>query len=77
MTPPSSGTLSRARPRLVVGITGASAPHLGIHLLRALRRLGTVETHLVISQAAHRTIELETGMRPADVAPPGFSQPLR
>jgi polyprenyl P-hydroxybenzoate/phenylacrylic acid decarboxylase-like protein len=54
--------------RLVVGITGASAPHLGIHLLRTLRRLGTVETHLVISQAAHRTIELETGMRPAEVA---------
>jgi polyprenyl P-hydroxybenzoate/phenylacrylic acid decarboxylase-like protein len=54
--------------RLVVGITGASAPHLGIHLLRTLRRLGTVETHVVISQAAHRTIELETGMRPAEVA---------
>jgi polyprenyl P-hydroxybenzoate/phenylacrylic acid decarboxylase-like protein len=56
------------RKRLVVGITGASAPHLGIHLLRTLRRLGTVETHLVISQAAHRTIELETDMRPAEVA---------
>jgi polyprenyl P-hydroxybenzoate/phenylacrylic acid decarboxylase-like protein len=56
------------RQRLVVGITGASAPHLGIHLLRTLRRLGTVETHLVISQAAHRTIELETDMRPAEVA---------
>jgi 2,5-furandicarboxylate decarboxylase 2 len=59
---------SAIRPRLIVGITGASAPHLGIHLLRALRRLGTVETHLVISQAAHRTIELETGMRPSEVA---------
>ncbi|WP_219416747.1 UbiX family flavin prenyltransferase [Pseudonocardia nigra] len=57
-----------ARQRLVVGITGASAPHLGIHLLRTLRRLGTVETHLVISHAAHRTIELETGMRPSEVA---------
>jgi polyprenyl P-hydroxybenzoate/phenylacrylic acid decarboxylase-like protein len=57
-----------ARQRLVVGITGASAPHLGIHLLRSLRRLGTVETHLVISHAAHRTIELETGMRPSEVA---------
>lgn len=59
---------SANRPRLIVGITGASAPHLGIHLLRALRRLGTVETHLVISQAAHRTIELEAGMRPSEVA---------
>ncbi|TQM04304.1 UbiX family flavin prenyltransferase [Pseudonocardia kunmingensis] len=59
---------SPARPRLVVGITGASAPHLGIHLLRCLRDLGTVETHLVISQAAHRTIELETTMCPSEVA---------
>lgn len=54
--------------RLIVGITGASAPHLAIHLLTALRDLGTVETHLVISGAARRTIELETGRRPAEVA---------
>jgi len=54
--------------RLVVGITGASAPHLAIHLLEALRRLGTVETHLVISGAAARTLEIETGRRPAEVA---------
>ncbi|MFC7486111.1 UbiX family flavin prenyltransferase [Knoellia sp. CPCC 206453] len=53
---------------LVVGITGASAPHLGIHLLRSLRQLGTVETHLVISRAAVRTIEIETGLRLAEVA---------
>lgn len=56
-----------ARPRLIVGITGASAPHLGIHLLRCLRRLESVETHLVMSAAAHRTIELEAGMKPAEV----------
>lgn len=53
--------------RLIIGITGASAPHLAIHLLRALRLLGTVQTHLVMSRAAHRTIELETDLRPADV----------
>ncbi|WP_306358403.1 MULTISPECIES: UbiX family flavin prenyltransferase [unclassified Nocardia] len=57
-----------AKPRLIVGITGASAPHLAIHLLTALRRLDTVETHLVVSRAAHRTIELESGLRPEDVA---------
>ncbi|MDJ0384570.1 UbiX family flavin prenyltransferase [Streptomyces sp. G-G2] len=56
------------RPRLIVGITGASAPQLAVHLLTTLRALETVETHLVMSRAAHRTIELETGMRPADVA---------
>ncbi len=54
--------------RLIIGLTGASAPHLAIHLLTALRELGTVETHVVISRAAHRTIELETGLRPAEVA---------
>ncbi|TDD44054.1 UbiX family flavin prenyltransferase [Saccharopolyspora elongata] len=56
------------RDRLVVGVTGASAPQLAIHLLTSLRQLGAVETHLVVSRAAHRTIELETGLRPADVA---------
>jgi len=47
------------RPRLVVGVSGSSAPHLGLAMLRALRELGTVETHLVISAGAERTIELE------------------
>ncbi|MFI6869390.1 UbiX family flavin prenyltransferase [Nocardia sp. NPDC050406] len=59
---------SSARPRLVVGITGASAPHLAIHLLTALHRLKIVETHLIVSRAAHRTLELETGVRPDDLA---------
>lgn len=54
--------------RLVVGVTGASAPHLAIHLLTSLQRIDGIETHLVMSRAAHRTIELETGIRPADVA---------
>lgn len=57
-----------ARPRLVIGITGASAPGLAVHLLRALVTLGSVETHLVMSRAAHRTIELETDLRPSEVA---------
>lgn len=67
-TSPTGHAPAAGRPRLIVAMTGASAPHLGIHLLRTLRELGTVETHLVISGAAHRTIELETGMRPAQVA---------
>lgn len=59
---------ARTPMRLVVAMTGASAPQLGIHLLRSLRRLGGVETHLVVSAAAHRTLDLETGMRAADLA---------
>lgn len=65
MTDPSPTAVGR--PRLVVGLTGASAPHLGIHLLESLRALGTVETHLVISGAAHRTLEIETGRKPAEI----------
>ncbi|MEV6072103.1 UbiX family flavin prenyltransferase [Nocardia sp. NPDC052001] len=61
------GGFAPARPRLIVGVTGASAPQLAIHLLTALRRLRVVETHLVISRAAHRTLELETGLRPEEL----------
>lgn len=53
---------------LVVGVTGASAPQLAIRLLRELAKVPAVRTHLVISRAAHRTIELETELRPSDVA---------
>jgi polyprenyl P-hydroxybenzoate/phenylacrylic acid decarboxylase-like protein len=59
--------MSPAPPRLVVGISGSSAPQYGIALVRALRELGTVETHLVISSGARRTIELEARMAPGDV----------
>jgi polyprenyl P-hydroxybenzoate/phenylacrylic acid decarboxylase-like protein len=55
------------RPRLIVGISGASAPQLGHSLLRALHELQTVETHLVVSAGALRTIELELGVGLAEV----------
>lgn len=44
--------------RIVVGMTGASSPVLGIRTLEALSAAG-VETHLVISTGAYRTIKLE------------------
>jgi polyprenyl P-hydroxybenzoate/phenylacrylic acid decarboxylase-like protein len=50
-----------------VGITGSSAPHYGIALLRTLRALQSVETHLVLSDAARETIKHETDMGPEDV----------
>jgi polyprenyl P-hydroxybenzoate/phenylacrylic acid decarboxylase-like protein len=53
--------------RLVVGMAGSSAPHYGIALLRTLRSLNSVETHLVISPGAVRTIELETSLNLAEV----------
>jgi flavin prenyltransferase len=55
------------RKRLMVGISGSSGPHYGVRLLEVLRPLD-VEVHLVMSAAAHRTIEFEMGRDPAEVA---------
>jgi 4-hydroxy-3-polyprenylbenzoate decarboxylase len=52
--------------RLVVGITGATGVIYGIRLLEVLRE-GPVETHLVMSTWAERTIVAETAWRPEDV----------
>ncbi|WP_031513277.1 UbiX family flavin prenyltransferase [Desulfofalx alkaliphila] len=53
--------------RIVVAITGASGVIYGVTLLEQLQRL-EVETHLIISQWAARTIELEVGISPHQVA---------
>ncbi len=49
--------------RLVIGISGASAPIYGIRTLELLRDVPDVETHLVHTRTAERTIALETGRR--------------
>jgi len=51
----------------VIGISGSSGPHYGVRLLEVLRPLD-LEVHLVMSAAAHRTIEYEMGRDPAEVA---------
>jgi 4-hydroxy-3-polyprenylbenzoate decarboxylase len=48
--------------RIIVGITGASGSLYGYMVLQALRAIGGIETHLVLTAAARRTIELETEM---------------
>lgn len=45
--------------RIIVGMTGASGAILGVRVLQALAAAG-VETHLVLSKWAQRTIEHET-----------------
>jgi flavin prenyltransferase len=55
------------KPRIIVGMSGASGAMYGIEALKLLRELGTVETHLVISPAGARTIGEETDLTPADV----------
>ena len=46
--------------RIIVGISGASGSVDGYMALQALRAIGGVETHLVLTSAARRTIALET-----------------
>jgi 4-hydroxy-3-polyprenylbenzoate decarboxylase len=53
--------------RLIVGISGASGVIYGIRLLELLRDVADLESHVVISDAAKRTIAEETDYALADV----------
>lgn len=55
-----------ARPRMVVGISGASGFVYGVRLLGLLRALD-VETHLVVTRSALLTMAHETPYKLADV----------
>lgn len=52
--------------RIVIGMSGASGAILGIRLLQELRK-SNVETHLILSDWAKQTIELETDYAVKDV----------
>jgi flavin prenyltransferase len=56
----------RTRPRLIVGISGASGVIYGARLLELLQPL-PVETHLVISRTADVTLAVETDLKPAAI----------
>jgi len=49
--------------RLIVGITGASGVIYGVELLRVLQPLA-IETHLVMTRAAHLALAHETDLQP-------------
>ncbi|WP_426192338.1 UbiX family flavin prenyltransferase [Massilia sp. DWR3-1-1] len=53
--------------RLVIAITGATGAVYGVRLLQHLQADATVETHLVISDAANLTLHEEVGMQRRDV----------
>ncbi len=52
--------------RIIVAITGATGVVYGITLVRELARVG-VETHLILSNWAQRTLELETDYKASTV----------
>ncbi|MFQ5611615.1 MAG: UbiX family flavin prenyltransferase [Anaerolineae bacterium] len=53
--------------RLIVGISGASGIIYSIRLLEVLRGVEDIETHLVMSNAAKRTVLLETDYAVNDI----------
>lgn len=52
--------------RLIMAITGASGALLGIRLLELLNKLN-IETHLILSNAARKTISIESHWQVPDV----------
>lgn len=50
-----------ARPRIVVGISGASGAALGVRVVELLAAAGQCELHLVVTSAGERTLAHEAG----------------
>ena len=55
------------KPRLIVGLSGSSGLPYGIRLLEVLRKLGSHEVHLILTDAAKLNISVETDWRVKDV----------
>jgi len=54
------------KPRLIVGISGASGTIYALRALQALREIG-IETHLVMSRSAQVTLAYETDLKVRDI----------
>lgn len=48
--------------RLIVGVSGSSAPQLALTMLQALKEMESIEVHLVLSKGAEKSIAYELGM---------------
>lgn len=55
-----------SRQRVVLGISGASGAAIGVRIAELLGEVPEIETHLVISPAAERTLAIEVGPEAID-----------
>ncbi|MEO1580952.1 MAG: UbiX family flavin prenyltransferase [Pseudomonadota bacterium] len=53
--------------KIIVGISGASGSVYGVTLLRALRELPNVQSHLIVSAAGYLTVTTETGLKKSEL----------
>ncbi len=53
--------------RLIVGISGSSAPQLAMTMLHTLREIENIEVHLVVSKGAEKSIAYEIGISRKEV----------
>ncbi|WP_216782372.1 UbiX family flavin prenyltransferase [Candidatus Profftia tarda] len=53
--------------RIILGISGASGIIYGRRMLEVLRNITNIETHLIISHAARKTLVLETDLKISDL----------
>lgn len=60
--------MSAGQKRLIIAITGASGAIYGVRLLRLLKHIDEIETHLVISASGELTLGHELGMAASELA---------
>jgi polyprenyl P-hydroxybenzoate/phenylacrylic acid decarboxylase-like protein len=54
--------------RLIVALSGSTGPHYGVRLLEVLRAETDIETHVILTAGARKTIEYEMRRDPDSVA---------
>ena len=62
-SPLSPSPINAPRPRLIIGITGATGVIYAVRLLQVLRESTQIETHLIISEAGIMSLHQEVGMK--------------
>ncbi|UQZ91108.1 aromatic acid decarboxylase [Deltaproteobacteria bacterium Smac51] len=54
--------------RIVIGVSGASGAPVAVEVLQFLRKCESIESHLIITEGAEKTIRQECGISAAEVA---------